>query len=179
MGADEPGFDRAEQGVDDREELGGLGALVLDNGRVFEMVIERCLLTLLAGKAIGHEVRFDGDIVFQEDAQFGSTDCRQHADPGTAGVEAVLSLQRMAMVVMLVSRGMAVDLRQATEHARPICQQTQPCAAKCPRNMLLWDQRSAYTDARPQRIVISVEQPRAADPSAWTISPSHPQWHHS
>ena len=31
MGADQPGFDVAEQRVDDREELAGIGAVVLDD----------------------------------------------------------------------------------------------------------------------------------------------------
>ena len=71
MGTDEPGFDRAEQGVDDREKRGSLGALILDDGRVFEMLIERRLLSLITGKTIGHEVRFGSDIVFEEATQFG------------------------------------------------------------------------------------------------------------
>ena len=54
MGADEPGFDRAEQGMDDREKLGGFGTLILNDGRVFEMVIECRLFALIAGKAVGH-----------------------------------------------------------------------------------------------------------------------------
>ena len=36
MGADEPGFDVAEQGVDDREELAGIGAVVLDHRGVLQ-----------------------------------------------------------------------------------------------------------------------------------------------
>ena len=35
MGADQPGFDVAEQGVDDREEFAGIGAVVLDHRGVF------------------------------------------------------------------------------------------------------------------------------------------------
>src|ERR1700720_2183345 len=36
MGADQPGFDVAEQRVDDREELAGIGAVVLDHRGVFQ-----------------------------------------------------------------------------------------------------------------------------------------------
>jgi hypothetical protein len=55
----------------DGEEFGGLGALILDHGRVPEMLIERRLLALIAGKAIGHQMRSGGHIGFQEGAQFG------------------------------------------------------------------------------------------------------------
>ena len=40
MGADEPGFDVAEQDMDDREELGGIGALILHHRRVLQMLAE-------------------------------------------------------------------------------------------------------------------------------------------
>ena len=36
MGADQPGFDVAEQRVDDREELAGIGAVVLDDRGVLK-----------------------------------------------------------------------------------------------------------------------------------------------
>ena len=36
MGADQPGFDVAEQRVDDREELAGVGAVVLDDRVCFK-----------------------------------------------------------------------------------------------------------------------------------------------
>jgi len=36
MGADQPGFDVAEQGVDDREEFAGIGARALDYRAVLQ-----------------------------------------------------------------------------------------------------------------------------------------------
>jgi hypothetical protein len=38
MSADQPGFDVAEQSVDDREEFGGIGAVVLDHRFAGEVV---------------------------------------------------------------------------------------------------------------------------------------------
>ena len=40
MSADEPGFDVAEQGMDDWEELTGIGAFVLHHRRVRQMLAE-------------------------------------------------------------------------------------------------------------------------------------------
>jgi hypothetical protein len=36
VGADQPGFDVAEQGVDDREEFAGIYAVALDHGVCFK-----------------------------------------------------------------------------------------------------------------------------------------------
>jgi hypothetical protein len=62
MGADEPGFDVAEQGVDDREELAGIGAVVLDHRGVLQMLVEGGLAAAIAGEPVGQEMRPGGDI---------------------------------------------------------------------------------------------------------------------
>src|SRR5215472_15477610 len=48
MGADQPGFDVAEQRVDDREEFAGIGARALDHRRVLQMRAE--IGAAIAGK---------------------------------------------------------------------------------------------------------------------------------
>ena len=53
MGADEPGFDVAEQRMDDREELAGIGALVLDHRRVLQMIAEGGVAAAIAGEPVG------------------------------------------------------------------------------------------------------------------------------
>jgi hypothetical protein len=53
MGADQPGFDVAEQRVDDREELAGIGALVLDHRGVLQILTEIGLAAAIAGKPVG------------------------------------------------------------------------------------------------------------------------------
>src|SRR6516225_2220720 len=104
MGADEPGFDVAEQGMDDREELAGLGALVLDHRGVPQVPAEIGVLTAIAGKAVGQELRIGRDICFEEGAKLGSGGGRQHSDAGVAGKEPVLTLDRMAMLALPVLR---------------------------------------------------------------------------
>jgi hypothetical protein len=49
VGAGEPGFDVAEQGMDDREEFRGVSAVVLDDRRVLDMLAEIGLLTAVSG----------------------------------------------------------------------------------------------------------------------------------
>ena len=51
MGADQPGFDVAEQRVNDREELAGIGAFALDHRRVFQILAE--IGASIAGKPVG------------------------------------------------------------------------------------------------------------------------------
>src|SRR5205085_2877850 len=47
---DEPGFDVAEQGMDDREELAGMGCFALDHRRVLQMLAKAGVTTAIAGK---------------------------------------------------------------------------------------------------------------------------------
>jgi hypothetical protein len=56
MGADEPGFDVAEQGMDDREELASIGAFALHHRRVLQMLAEGGVAA-----AIARRTRRSGD----------------------------------------------------------------------------------------------------------------------
>src|SRR5262245_7518382 len=80
MGADQPGFDVAEKGVDDREEVAGIGAVVLDHRRVLEMLGEIGVTAAIAGKPVGQQMRIGGDIGFEKGPQFGPRRRRQHGD---------------------------------------------------------------------------------------------------
>jgi len=104
MGTDEPGFDVAEQRMDDREELAGVGAAVLDHRGVLEVLAEGGIATAIAGEAIGQEVRLGCDIGLEKGAEFSARRRRQHGDPGVAGEEAVLALDRMPVSSLLVLR---------------------------------------------------------------------------
>ena len=64
MGADQPGFDVAEQRVDDREEFSGIGAVVLDHRGVFQILAEIGVAAAIAGKPVGQQMRIGGDIGF-------------------------------------------------------------------------------------------------------------------
>ena len=77
MGADQPGFDVAEQRVDDREELAGIGAVVLDHRGVLQILAE--IDAAIAGKPIGQQMRICRDIGFKESAQLGACGCRNTA----------------------------------------------------------------------------------------------------
>ena len=55
MGADQPSFDVAEQGVDDGKELAGIGAVTLDHRGVFQIRAE--IGAAIAGKPIGQQMR--------------------------------------------------------------------------------------------------------------------------
>src|SRR5208337_3753284 len=61
MGADEPGFDVAEQRMDDREELAGVGTAVLDHRGVLEVLAEAGIAAAIAGEPVGQEVRLGCD----------------------------------------------------------------------------------------------------------------------
>ena len=56
MRADQPGLDIAEQGMDDREVRGGIGARALDHRRVLEMRAEVGILPAVAVEAVSQEV---------------------------------------------------------------------------------------------------------------------------
>jgi hypothetical protein len=49
MGADQPGFDVAEQRVDDREEFAGLGAVVLDHRGMFQILAKTSVAAAITG----------------------------------------------------------------------------------------------------------------------------------
>jgi hypothetical protein len=53
MGADQPSFDVAEQGVDDREEFAGIGAVILDHRNVFQILAETSVAAAITGKPVG------------------------------------------------------------------------------------------------------------------------------
>src|SRR6516164_11248706 len=92
MGADEPGFDVAEQGMDDREERAGIGAFVLDHRGVLQMPAEGGVAAAITGEPVGQQMRPGCDIGLEKGAEFGARRGRQHGDPGVAGEEPVLTL---------------------------------------------------------------------------------------
>ena len=97
MGADQPGFDVAEQRMDDREEFAGIGAAVLDHRGVFQIRAETGVAAAIAGKPVGQQMRIGGDIGFEEDPQFGPGRGRQHGDARIAGEEPVLAPDGVAV----------------------------------------------------------------------------------
>ena len=98
MGAEQRGFDVAEQSVDDREEFGGIGAVVLDHRGMLQILTEIGVAAAIAGKPVGQQMRIGGDIGFKKGAQFGSRRGRQHGDAGITGEEAVLALDGVSML---------------------------------------------------------------------------------
>jgi hypothetical protein len=102
MGADEPGFDVAEEGMDDREELAGIGAVVLDHRGVLQVLAEGGVAAAIAGEPVGQQMRPGRDISGQKGAEFGARGGRQHGDPGIAGEEAVLMLDGVLVLAGLV-----------------------------------------------------------------------------
>src|SRR5437764_13133983 len=91
MGADEPGFDVAEQGVDDREEGAGIGGFVLDHWRVLQMLAESGVAAAITREPVGQEMRPGRDTLFEEGAEFGTPRGRQHRDAAVTGEEPVLT----------------------------------------------------------------------------------------
>jgi hypothetical protein len=79
MSADEPGFDVAEQGMNDREERAGIGAVVLDHRRVLQMLAEGGIAAAIAGEPVGQEMRPGRDITPQKGAELGARRGRQPA----------------------------------------------------------------------------------------------------
>src|SRR5271155_3825199 len=102
MGADEPGFDVAEQGMDDREEFAGVGALALDHRHMLQMLAEIGVATTIAGKPIGQQMRTGREIGLEKGAEFGTRGGRQHGDAGAASKEAMLALDGMSVLSLLV-----------------------------------------------------------------------------
>jgi hypothetical protein len=72
MGADEPGFDVAEQGMDDREELAGIGAFVLHHWRVLQMPVEGGVAAAIACEPVGQQMRPGCDIGLEKGVEFGT-----------------------------------------------------------------------------------------------------------
>jgi hypothetical protein len=91
MGADQPGFDVAEEGVDDWEELAGIGAAVLDHRGVFQILAE-IGVAAAAGKPVGQQMRIGGDVGSKKGPRFGPGRGRQHGEAGSTGEEPVLAL---------------------------------------------------------------------------------------
>jgi len=88
--------------MDDREELAGIGAVVLDHRGVLQMLDEGGVAAAIAGEPIGQQMRPGRDISDQKGAEFGARCGRQHSDPGVAGKEAVLALDRVPVLARLV-----------------------------------------------------------------------------
>jgi hypothetical protein len=72
MGADQPGFDVAEQGMDDREERAGIGAFVLDYRGVLQVLAEAGVAAAIAGEPVGQEMGPGRDVRLEEGAEFGA-----------------------------------------------------------------------------------------------------------
>src|ERR1700730_6935007 len=102
MGADEPGFDVAEQCMDDWEERASVGAFVLDHGGVPEVFAEGGIAAAIAGEPVGQEVRLGLDIGLEEGAEFGAGGGRQHGDARGAGKEPVLTLDGVPVFSLAV-----------------------------------------------------------------------------
>jgi hypothetical protein len=77
MSADEPGLDVAEQGMDDREELAGIGCCALDHRRVLQMLAEASVAAAIAGKPVGQEMGLGCNVRLEEGAEFGARRGRQ------------------------------------------------------------------------------------------------------
>ena len=69
MGADEPGFDIAEQGMDDWEEGARIGGFVLDYWRVLEMLGEGGVAAAITREPVGQQMRPGRDTLFEEGAE--------------------------------------------------------------------------------------------------------------
>jgi len=104
MGADQPGFDVAEQRMDDREEFAGIGAAVLDHRGVFQIRAETGVAAAIAGKPVGQQMRIGGDIGFKKGSQFGPARRRQHSDAGITSEESVLALDGVPVLSAPVLR---------------------------------------------------------------------------
>src|SRR6266851_4100700 len=104
VSADEPGFDIAEQSMDDREELAGIDSFALDHRRVLQMLAEAGVAAAIAGKPVGQEMGPGRNVRLEEGAEFGARRGRQHGDPGVAGEEPVLTLHGVAVFSFLVLR---------------------------------------------------------------------------
>ena len=87
--------------MDDREEGGGIGALILDHWRVLKIVTESGFLPLIASEAIGQQMRLGRQVVLQEAPQFGGVGRRQHSDPSASSVEPMLTLDGVSMLAVL------------------------------------------------------------------------------
>jgi hypothetical protein len=104
MGADQPRFDVAEKRVDDREEFTGTGAVPLHHRGMFQIIAEIGVAAAIAGKPISQQMRFGGDIGFQEGSQFSPGRGWQYGDARTAGKEPVLALDGAPMLSAPVLR---------------------------------------------------------------------------
>ena len=83
MGADEPGFDVAEQGMDDWEKLAGIGAIDLDHRRVLQMLAEGGIAATIADELVGQGREPAATLINpQEGAELGARRGRQHGHPG-------------------------------------------------------------------------------------------------
>jgi hypothetical protein len=79
-------------------EGAGIGACVLDDRRVLQMLAEVGVAAVIAGKPVGQQMGLGGDIRLEKGAQFSARRGRQHGDAGVAGKEAMLTLDGMPML---------------------------------------------------------------------------------
>ena len=85
MGADEPGFDVAEQRTDDREERAPALAAPSWTTGVFQMLTESGLAAAITREPVGQEMDPAATLFFEEGAELGTRRGRQHRDAGVAG----------------------------------------------------------------------------------------------
>lgn len=128
MRSDEPRLDIAEQDMDDREEGSGVGARPLDHWRVFQVVTEGGVTTLVAHEAVRQQVRLGHDIRFDEGAEFDAAGGRQNGYPETTGVKSVLALYGVSVLSSLVlRRGHLLDDRDDQALVRVLRATTRTC----------------------------------------------------
>src|SRR2546423_14712386 len=90
MGADEPGFDVAEEGMDDWEEGAGIGGFVLNHWRVLQMLGGGGIAAAITPEPLGQQTGPRRDIVFLEGPELDRRRGRQHPDAGGARQESAL-----------------------------------------------------------------------------------------
>src|ERR1700756_4756188 len=73
-------------------------ALALHHWGVFQIIAEIGIAAAITGKPIGQQMRFGGDIGFQEGSQFGPGRGWQNGDACIAGKEPVLALDGVPML---------------------------------------------------------------------------------
>ena len=111
IGADQSGFDVAEQSMDDQEELAGIGAVVLDHRGVLQILTEIGLGAAIASKPVGQQMRIGGDIGFEEAPQFDPGRGRQH------GLQSARkSVLRFGWIAPASLSGVRPALRQDPRH---------------------------------------------------------------
>jgi hypothetical protein len=83
-------------------KLAGIGAVVLGHRGVLQMLAKGGIAAAIGGEPVGQEMGPSCNIRLEEGAKFGARRGRQHGDPGVAGEEAVLALDRVPVLARVV-----------------------------------------------------------------------------